>query len=81
MKLKINEAYQQSLRDFQAKAQMDAEKNISEIERNIQEQNCRLEDEAQIQETELEYLQLKTEMYNKDNEANQGNLETKLKHN
>lgn len=46
MKLKIIEAHNQSIRDFQAKAQTDAEKNISEIERNIQEQNTRLEDEA-----------------------------------
>lgn len=35
MKVKIMEAHKQSIRDFQAKAQTDAEKNISEIERNI----------------------------------------------
>jgi len=44
------------LEDQAAKAQSDAEKNISEIERNIQAQNQRLEDEALLQEYELEYL-------------------------
>jgi hypothetical protein len=45
------------LEDFKKNAQSKAEKNISEIERNIQAQNQRLEDEAKLQEEELEYLE------------------------
>ena len=45
-KKKIEDTYAKNLEDFKAKAQNDAEKNISEIERNIQAQNTRLEDEA-----------------------------------
>lgn len=36
-KKKIQDAYDQSLKDLKLKAVSDAEKNISEIERNIQE--------------------------------------------
>jgi len=35
-KKKIEDTYAKNLEDFKAKAQNDAEKNISEIERNIQ---------------------------------------------
>ena len=55
-KKRIEDQYAKNLEDFKAKAQSDAEKNISEIERNIQAQNNRLEDEALLQEYELEYL-------------------------
>ena len=37
MKQKIQENYAQNLEDFHTKAQSDAEKNISEIECNIQQ--------------------------------------------
>jgi len=45
------------LEEFKAKAQSEAEKHISEIERNIQQQNQRLEDEAGVQDNELQYLE------------------------
>lgn len=38
-KKKIEDNYAKELEDFKATAQSDAEKNISEIERNIQAQN------------------------------------------
>ena len=66
-KKKIEDTYAKNLEDFKAKAQSDAEKNISEIERNIQAQNQRLEDEALIQEYELEYLQDKTGTFHNKN--------------
>ena len=47
-KQRINAQYAQFLEDFRKNALLKAEKNISEIERNIQAQNQRLEDEAQI---------------------------------
>ena len=55
-KKRIEDDFAKKLEDFKAQAQSDAEKNISEIERNIQAQNNRLEQEALIQEYELEYL-------------------------
>lgn len=81
MKKKIEENYAQNLEDFQAKAQSDAEKNISEIECNIQQQNIRLEEEALFQEQELEYLQLKTRMFEDQNGQEVGALSAKVKSN
>ena len=48
MEEKINNEYAQTFKDFNEQAEKDAQKNISEIERNIQAQNQRLEDEALI---------------------------------
>ena len=48
MKRKIDERNEKTLKDFERTAQSDAEKNISEIERNIQAQNQRLDDEATL---------------------------------
>ena len=45
-KAKLIERHNLNLKSLKDKAQDDAEKNISEIERNIQAQNQRLEDEA-----------------------------------
>lgn len=56
MKKKIDERNERELKDFERKAQSNAEKNISEIERNIQAQNQRLDDEAKLQQFELEYM-------------------------
>ena len=42
-KKRIEDDFAKKLEDFKAQAQSDAEKNISEIERNIQAQNNRLE--------------------------------------
>ena len=56
MKKKIDERNDKELKDFERTAQSNAEKNISEIERNIQAQNQRLDDEAKLQEYELEYM-------------------------
>lgn len=36
------------LDEFEKKAQSDAERNISEIERNIQKQNTNLEDDVSL---------------------------------
>lgn len=55
----MNSQYAQYLADYKTQAQTKAEKNISEIERNIQIQNQRLEDEAKIQTEELAYLENK----------------------
>lgn len=66
------------MEDFKAKAQNDAEKNISEIERNIQAQNTRLEDEALLQQYELEYLQEKTGSYQVKNQELDQALQKKI---
>ena len=55
-KQKINAHYAQLLDDFRKNAIEKAEKNISEIEKNIMKQNLRLNQEAQIQDEELAYL-------------------------
>ena len=68
----------QQLKD---KAQQDAEKNISEIERNIQAQNQRLEDEALLQEYELEYLQEKTNQFTNKNTDLDSNLQNFVRQN
>jgi ribosomal protein L24 len=49
--------YAQFFQDFKDNEQKKAEKNISDIERNIMVQNLRLQDEAQLQEEELKYLE------------------------
>lgn len=66
-KQKIQDAYDRNIEELKTKAQSDAEKNISEIERNIQAQNQRLEDEALLQELELEYMHQKTNEFNANN--------------
>lgn len=53
---KLIEEQEKAMKELKDKAQEDAVKNISEIERNIQFQNQRLEDEALLQEYELEHL-------------------------
>lgn len=76
-KQRINAQYAQFLEDFKKNAQTKAEKNISEIERNIQAQNQRLEDEAKLQEDELVYLELKNSAVEKENEQCQMELHKK----
>jgi hypothetical protein len=80
-KKKIEDTYAKNLEDFKAKAQSDAEKNISEIERNIQAQNQRLEDEALLQEYELEYLQDKTGSFHNKNQELEQQLSQKIQSN
>jgi hypothetical protein len=48
-------------------AQTDAEKSISQIEKNIQVQNIRLDEEADIQDQELAYLDNKNTALEVDN--------------
>ena len=55
-KQKINAHYAQLLDDFRHHSMKKAEKNISEIERNIMIQNLRLTEEAKLQDEELAYL-------------------------
>ena len=68
---KLRHMYQSAQYDEEAKknAQQKAEKNISEIERNIQAQNQRLEDEKILQDEELEYLQKKSDEIERENEV------------
>jgi len=56
---------------------MNAEKNISEIERNIMVQNVRLEEEAAIQDEELAYLDNKTTQLELTNEQALSELKEK----
>lgn len=71
--------YQSAQFDEEAKknAQQKAEKNISEIERNIQAQNQRLEDEKVLQEEELEYLKKRHDEIQSENEVFNGQLQSK----
>lgn len=81
MKKKIGERNDKELKDFERTAQNNAEKNISEIERNIQAQNQRLDDEAKLQQYELEYMQQKTDSYADLNQDLETQLQQKLKMN
>lgn len=65
------------MEDFKHNAQAKAEKNISEIERNIQIQNQRLEDEAKMQNEELNYIISKREEIEKENDTYQKELQKK----
>jgi hypothetical protein len=56
------------LEDFKQNVQTKAEKNISEIERNIAAQNLRLEDEAALQEEEKSYLESQITQLEQENE-------------
>lgn len=76
-KQKINAQYAKFLDDFKHNAQMNAEKNISEIERNIMVQNVRLEEEAAIQDEELAYLDNKTTQLELTNEQALSELKEK----
>ena len=80
-KKRIEDDFAKKLEDFKAQAQSDAEKNISEIERNIQAQNNRLEQEALVQEYELEYLQEKTNAFSYKNQELENQLGQKVKSN
>lgn len=76
-KQRINSTYFKELEEYQKEAQNKAERNISEIERNIQIQNQRLEDEADMQEKEYLYLQEKIRQIQADNEQCQAELKTR----
>ena len=56
------------LDDFRKNAIAKAEKNISEIEKNIMKQNLRLNQEANIQDEELAYLDNRNTQLELDNE-------------
>ena len=56
------------LDDFRKNAIEKAEKNISEIERNIMIQNFRLGEESKLQDEELAYLDNKNTQLELDNE-------------
>lgn len=72
---------EEAMKELKNKAQQDAVKNISEIERNIQAQNQRLEDEALLQEHELEYLQKMTQEFTGKNKELDSNLDQFVKQN
>ena len=65
------------LDDFRKNAIEKAEKNISEIERNIMIQNFRLGEESKLQDEELAYLDNRNTQLELDNE--QANNELKQK--
>lgn len=76
---KLRHMYLSAQFDEEAKknAQQKAEKNISEIERNIQAQNQRLEDEKLMQDEELDYLRKKIDEVAQDNEVFHEQLQSK----
>ena len=67
-KQKINQKYADLLDEHRKAAQNDAEKSISQIEKNIQIQNLRLEEEAFMQDQELAYLDNKNTALEIENE-------------
>ena len=78
-KQKINAHYAQLLDDFRKNAVEKAEKNISEIERNIMLQNLRLSEEAKLQDEELSYLDNRNTQLELDNDAALAELRDKGK--
>jgi hypothetical protein len=81
MQQKIDAANEKQLKQEERAEQSKAENDISEIERNIQAQNQRLDDEAKLQDYELEYMQQKTESYAELNQELETQLQQKLKMN
>ena len=67
-KQKINQKYADLLDEHRKAAQNDAEKSISQIVKNIQIQNLRLEEEAFMQDQELAYLDNKNTALEIENE-------------
>ena len=76
-KQKINAHYAQLLDDFRKNAIEKAEKNISEIERNIMIQNFRLGEEAKLQDEELAYLDNRNTQLELDNDQAKNELTQK----
>lgn len=76
-KQKINAHYAQLLDDFRKNAIEKAEKNISEIERNIMIQNFRLGEEAKLQDEELAYLDNRNTQLELDNDQAKNELNHK----
>lgn len=77
LKQRIEEQYAKFLEDFKQRAQAEAEKNISEIERNIQAQNQRMEDEVLLQQFELEFVEHRTKNLSDENQKYRADLRTK----
>ena len=65
------------LDDFRKNAIEKAEKNISEIERNIMIQNFRLGEESKLQDEELAYLDNRNTQLELDNEQAANDLKQK----
>ena len=65
------------LDDFRKNAIEKAEKNISEIERNIMIQNFRLGEESKLQDEELAYLDNRNTQLELDNEQAANELKQK----
>ena len=76
-KQRINQKYADLLDEYRKAAQTDAEKSISQIEKNIQIQNIRLEEEADIQDQELAYLDNKNTQLEVENDQALVELKTK----
>ena len=76
-KQKINAHYAQLLDDFRRNAIEKAEKNISEIERNIMIQNFRLGEEAKLQDEELAYMDNRNTQLELDNDQAYTDLKAK----
>ena len=72
---KIEDHFTKKLEEYKTEAQKNAEKNISEIERNIQEQNNRLNNEALLQKHELDHLMTLKEKLDEENESYKRDLE------
>ncbi|CDW85089.1 UNKNOWN [Stylonychia lemnae] len=77
LKQRIEDQYAKFLEDFKKRAQSDAEKNISEIERNIQAQNQRLEDEVLLQQYELEFMEKRNRNLGDENKKYNDDLRSK----
>ena len=54
---RIDDNFEKQINVYQKKAQSDAERNISEIERNIQFQNNVLQDHAVLQADEIDHTE------------------------
>lgn len=76
-KEKLREEFRQKLELDRERAKLEAEKRISEIDKNIQEQNARLDEEVNLQNDVIEFIEKQKETvfeenigYKKDLDAN-----------
>lgn len=76
-KERLQEELEQRIKQYREKAMIDAEKKISEIDKNIQEQNVRLDEEVNLQTGVIEFIDKQKETvfeenigYKKDLDAN-----------
>jgi len=77
LKKRIEDRFQRQIEEYHKKAQSDAERNISDIERNIQMQNNLLEGHADLQQDEIVHTEGVAQKLASENEQYQYDVKLK----